>query len=320
MEIDAVITWVDGNDPSHRQRMQAFGAASVFSRQDVAGDTRYASLGEIFWCVASLNRFAPFLRRIFLVTDGQDPHLEPFLEREFPEGYIPVEIVDHKVVFAGYENYLPVFNSIAIETMQWRIPGLSEHFIMLNDDFMLAAPVTPADFFTPEGWPVCYAERYSLPWARFTRAIKPRRDGRRKVTFKGVMLHAADMLGQKGWFLRLDHTPRPLLRSFYEQWFAAHPESLVRNIRHRFRDADQFSTEELQYLSLYRQGRCRIVSPAGCLFFLQPKHKFRYVERKMARLRRENCKFCCFNSLDLAAPDDRRTILSWISSRLDIAL
>mgnify|MGYP003302698541 CR=1 FL=1 len=152
--IDAVITWVDGKDPRHREKRMKYASAGQLKSDDKAGETRYADLGEIFWCVASLNRYAPWLNKIYIVTDEQDPGLDAFLERNFPEGYIPVEIVDHKVLFKGYEDCLPTFNSVSIESMTWRIPGLSDRFLEFNDDLMLLAPVAPEDFFLPDGTPV----------------------------------------------------------------------------------------------------------------------------------------------------------------------
>ena len=118
MQIDAVLLWVDGNDPVLTAKRSKYAPADALKMSDVAGATRYANVGEIFWCIASLNRFASFLHKIYIITDGQDPHLDPFLEKNFPSGHIPYEIVDHKTIFKGYEEYLPVFNSTSIETME----------------------------------------------------------------------------------------------------------------------------------------------------------------------------------------------------------
>ena len=81
-KIDAVITWVDGDDPRHRAKRQQFGTQRQFSEENVAGDTRFKSLGEIFYCVASINRFAPWINKIYIVTHEQNPNLEPFLEHQ----------------------------------------------------------------------------------------------------------------------------------------------------------------------------------------------------------------------------------------------
>ena len=319
--IDAVITWVDGDDPVHRAKRRKYGNSDFFQSEDVAASTRFSNLGEIFWCVASLNRFAPFLRKIYIVTDEQDPHLETFLEKTFPDGYIPVEIVDHRTIFKGYEQYLPTFNSITLETMTWRIPGLSDHYIEFNDDLMLCAPVQPSDFFAEDGSPLCYATRYNLFWAWITRKIKPKRHGRTKVTFKGSMMNGAFVAGRKWSFFKLDHTPKALSRAFFEQFYREHPDLMLRNIQHRFRHADQFTPQEVHYLSLHRQGRCKVLPVKGNLFFLQPKPKPHYVARKLAKLRQStNCKFCCFNSIDLASDADRSHILDWIEERLGISV
>lgn len=320
MNIDAVITWVDGDDPKHRAKRMKYGNRNIFESEDVAGNTRFNSLGEIFYCLASLNRFAPWLHKIFIVTDEQDPCVEPFLEEHFPEGYIPVEIVDHKTIFRGYEQYLPTFNSISIETMTWRIPGLSEHYIEFNDDLILSAPVAPEDFFLPNGKSVCYATPYNMQWTRFTRMLKPERNGRKQVTFKGNMYNAALIANRRFTFLKLVHTPKALHRSLYEQYFAEHEDMMIRNISHRFRHADQFTPQELQYLLLMNESRLEMRRNVSKIhFFLQPKTRAGYIETKMQRLQKmRDCKFCCFNSLDKASENERMQILDWIKRRINL--
>ena len=57
MKIDAVITWVDGNDPVHRAKRRSIADTGLLHSDDVAGDTRFTDVGEIYWCVASLTHF-----------------------------------------------------------------------------------------------------------------------------------------------------------------------------------------------------------------------------------------------------------------------
>lgn len=316
MKVDAVITWVDGADPAHRLKRAKWTDSQVHMSDDKAGDTRFANLNEIFWCVASLNRFAPWINRIYIVTDAQNPHIDEFLKTNFPEGYIPVEIVDHTVIFRGYEQYLPTFNSISLETMTWRIPGLSEHYIEFNDDLMLSAPLTPDEFFTEDGKVVCYGEWASLPLTRLTRLLKPR--GR--VTTKGSHANGAATAGRRLSYLRLAHCQKALTRSFYERYFEEHPDHLESNISHRFRSVEQFTSQELQYISLYDAGRCEVRSAEGLLFFYQPTSDKKYFRRKMEKLSGFKGKFLCFNSLDLADHDERMALEKWIESKLCIKL
>ncbi len=318
IKIDAVIPWVDGNDPELNARRAQYASSDELNCSSIGGKSRYANLGEIFWCVYSLNKFAPFINRIYIVTDGQDPHLDEALGRYFPEGMIPVEVVDHKVIFRGYEQYLPVFNSRAIETLIWRIPGLSEHFLLLNDDFLLINPVTPEDFFTPDGKVVCYGRKFNTRFARILRKLKPKERSKEVVTFKSSMIAAQDLLGGGDSFIYLVHTPRPLLRSFYEDFFGSHPEAVVKNIRHRFRNIEQFNSQELLYLTYRKEGKCRLIHSGVKDFYITPKPKKDYIARKLQKMEQGDYLFCCFNALDMAGEDDRRMVMDWVRGRLGL--
>lgn len=316
--IDAVITWVDGNDERHRAKRMKYGNETIFNAEDIAGNSRFASLGEIFYCVASLNRFAPWLNKIYLVTDEQDPHIDELIEKHFPDGHIPMEIVDHKTIFRGYEEYLPTFNSISIESMTWRIPGLSEHYIEFNDDFILAAPVTSEDFFTSDGKVVCYGKKSNYLLTKLSRMIKYRKDGGKKVTFKETMLNAATLLGIYSSFIKFNHIPRALLKSKYKQYFNEHPEHLKKNISHRFRNHTQYNPQELFYLLMDKEKRCELRSANKNLLYLKPKD-LSYIQKKLSRFTLSpETKFGCFNAIDLACEDGQKMIIGWIEERIGL--
>ena len=319
MKIDAVITWVDGDDPRHRAKREQYGNRRMLSQNDVAGNTRYASLGEIFYCVASLNRYAPWLNKIYIVTDEQDPMLDEWLAKHFPEGTIPMEIVDHKVIFRGYEEFLPTFNSISIESMTWRIPGLSEHYIEFNDDLILAAPTRPDDFFTEDGKVVCYGKRYRSLYVRLSNILRRHRDGSKQVSFRQTMRNAAEILGERKYFIKIYHTPKALLRSVYERYFASYPDNLLSNVRHRFRVPSQFNVEEMQYLLLQREGRMVMRRAYDDLLYLKPKRDNEYITKKLAEFdNKANHKFGCFNSLDMMTEEGRTMTIEWIKRRIGL--
>ncbi len=313
MKIDAVITWVDGDDPAIREKRMRFGNPSLFNVEDIAGDTRYKSVGEIFWLVASINRFAPWINKIWIVTDNQDPCLDDFLNENFPDGCIPYEIVDHKVIFRGYEQYLPTFNSISIESMTWRIPGLSDAYIVFNDDLMLGCPISPEDFFGPDGTMVVYGKRYSMMWMQLKLRL-----GKKLDMYMSYLFNAVLIAGSHRTYLKTDHTPRGLCRSWFEDFFSNNEELLIRNIKHRFRDLSQYSSELVQYSMLDRQGKCVIKSFRDHMFYMKPKKISGYVDRKLRKLSTRSYKFCCFNSIEKASPDDLKKIISWVKEHLNI--
>ena len=317
--IDAVITWVDGNDKRHEEKRRIYGTPDLLNSEDIAGSTRFTSVGEILYCVASINRFAPWINKIYIVTDGQDPKVSEFIKEHFPNRQIPVEIIDHKRIFQGYEEFLPTFNSISIESMTWRIPGLSEHYIEFNDDFILTAPTLPEDFFTNDGKVICYGKIYSTLLVRITRIIKRHWNGMKKVTFKETMTNAAALLGKKWFFIKIYHTPRALLKSVYTSYFGTHQEQLVKNISYRFRNHKQFNPQEIQYILLHENGRCILKNAYDNLLYLKPKKDIRYTEKKLSLFAKcKSFKFCCINSLDQADRKTQEIIRNWIHERVGL--
>ena len=314
--IDAVITWVDGNDINHRQKRYRYCPQDVLSASDKAGDERYANIGEIFWCVASINRFAPWINRIFIVTDEQNPHVDEFLAVNFPEGHIPVEIIDHKQIFEGYEEHLPTFNSISIETMTWRIPGLSDYYIEFNDDLMLTAPVQPEDFFTEDGKVICYGKWASMPLTRLTRLLKPNGT----VTTKSSHANGAAMAGCRLWYLRLDHCQKALRRDFWEDYYKENQDKLLANIQFRFRDTRQFTSQALQYVMLHREGKCVVKSVGSDMFFFQPNGTHEYFLRKFEKLKNFQGKFLCLNSIEKTDELERKQLVGWIHGKLGLKM
>ena len=230
-----------------------------------------------------------------------------------------MEIVDHKVIFRGYEEFLPTFNSISIESMTWRIPGLSEHYIEFNDDLILAAPTRPDDFFTEDGKVVCYGKSYRSLYVRLSNILRRHRDGSKQVSFRQTMRNAAEILGERKYFIKIYHTPKALLRSVYERYFASYPDNLLSNVRHRFRVPSQFNVEEMQYLLLQREGKMVMRRAYDDLLYLKPKRDNEYITKKLAEFdSKANHKFGCFNSLDMMTEEGRTMTIEWIKRRIGL--
>ena len=319
-EVDVVIAWVDGDDPAHRAKRLQYGGKVATTHNDVGGDMRFRATGEILFCIASILRYAPWVRKIWIVTDNQDPKVEEFVARNFPENKIPIEIVDHKVLFRDYEHYLPTFNSLAISTSLWRIPELSDRFLYFNDDVFLAAPATPEMWFEGERTRI-YADRFPTLLARLLRWGKHL--GKRHKTFghKDPMLNSADIL-HSGYFYLFPHAPVPMRKSWYEEFFGKHPELYDHNIRHRFREASQFSAPTLLYVSERRAGRLDVCSPKGTTLFLKPfADKVGYMARKLREAESNKAlKFGCINSLGETTTEEQTLFVEWITRKLNIKL
>jgi hypothetical protein len=140
--VDAVYTWVDGADPEWiRRRANALGQTDY--HEQAISAARFTSRDELRYSLRSLHQFAPWLRTIYLVTDGQVP---AWLNSAHPG----IKVVHHRDIFTD-PTALPTFNSHAIESQLHHIPGLSDHFLYFNDDVFLGRSVTPGEFFHANG-------------------------------------------------------------------------------------------------------------------------------------------------------------------------
>lgn len=317
--IDVVISWVDGNDPAHKNKIQPYLNPKVRKSEDIAGATRYGSVGEIFYCVASIFRFAPFVRKIFIITDNQNPNLDIFIQKNFPESTIEIEIVDHSILFSGYEQVLPVFNSRAIETCTFRIPGLSENYVYFNDDFFLVRPVMPEDWYRNDHI-VAYGHWRSILLDKLLWLIKPLKNGHKPVGFKDSMLLSALKLKRRWTYFHLEHMPHPLKKSMLEVFFTKNPAFLVSNISHKFRSAKQFNTQALYYMLMFDVNKA-IQTPTNNVFlYLKPVNRgVGYITRKLSTFEQQkDIKFCCMGSLDMATEADRKELLLWMQKLLKI--
>jgi Stealth protein CR2, conserved region 2/Stealth protein CR3, conserved region 3 len=67
----------------------------------------------------------------------------------FSSFFFRLEWVDQNIIIPI--ELQPVFTSNIIEQYLYRIPGLTERFIHLNDDYMIDRAISPSDLYTSEG-------------------------------------------------------------------------------------------------------------------------------------------------------------------------
>lgn len=222
-EIDVVITWVNGADP-HWQAMrdQVLAATSDGPPvRDAATQARFTSLDELRYALRGVESHMPWVREVVLVTAGEA--LPAWLDTA------RVRVVTHEQFMSP--QALPTLNSHAIEAAMWRIDGLSEHFVYLNDDVLVARPTRPNDFFTPAGDPrLCFTTRpvpTGPPVAVESAAIIGARNARR--------LLAAAGLGEANRLIA--HTPFAQRRSLHAELAARFAEAMQATEHSRVRSA-----------------------------------------------------------------------------------
>jgi hypothetical protein len=243
--IDVVYTWVDGGDPDWLERkaraLRDNGWVAGVSGQ-AANDSRYASRDELRYSLRALHAFAPWVRHIFLVTDGQVP---AWLDTDRPD----LTVVSHREVF-GDTGRLPTFNSQAIESRLHRIPGLAEHFLYLNDDVFLARPVPPDMFFTPGGLARFFPSTALVDSAPRCPSDPPANSAG-KNNRRLIQQAFGRVLTRK-----MKHTPHPSRRSVLAEIELRFAEHVTATAGHQFRHPDDISLlSSLQQYYAYLTGR-----------------------------------------------------------------
>lgn len=131
--IDFVILWVDSEDTEWQKRKVQYSCQEYNDNE-----LRYRDWGFLPYWFRAVETYAPWVRKIHFVTEG---HLPQWLNTKHPK----LNIVKHSDFMPA--DALPTFNSNAIEVYINRIPGLSDRFVLFNDDVFLNGEVTPSYFF-----------------------------------------------------------------------------------------------------------------------------------------------------------------------------
>ena len=179
--------------------MAAFGHVLT---EDNAGDVRYVQHDELRYSLRSAFENVPWIRHIFIVTDGQ----RPVWLKDHPK----ISVVDHRQIIPA--ERLPLFSSIAIEMYLDRIPGLSEHFLYANDDMFFNRPLEVSDFYDYDRCPLVWVSREQEK--EMTRQVAAdilddddrRGSGRKPLSGRGCCTGKS-----VGWKFPFTHRPIPLM-------------------------------------------------------------------------------------------------------------
>ena len=229
-DVDVVFTWVDGSDrawqKAQHDRLTAIGGGAA----SAAGRARFESRDELRYALRSVHLFAPWARRIHLVTAGQIPD---WLDQTDPR----IRVVDHREILPP--EALPTFNSHAIETALGAIPGLAEHFVYFNDDMMLARPLSPERFFDAAGRAAVFLSDHLIGAAEAPEAGKAE-----PPAYAAAALHNRRLLEQATGHTitrHLAHAPYALTRSMLAAVAERFPAEVEATQRTPFRSARDVS-------------------------------------------------------------------------------
>lgn len=277
---DAVYTWVDDSWPGYKALLQRHASG----RHDLNPNRTRDNLHILKYSLRSLDAFAPWIRRVFLVTCR--PQVPDWLNRQ------AVCVVHHDEFMPP--GHLPTFNSFAIVSNLHRVRGVSRRFVYIEDDRLFGRPIAPADFFDAGGRVRVYEAlrrtpsaarqhaRGASPWnlaLAYSNALLDERFGRRS---RGQTKFAPLAVDCESW------------QDMIDTW----RDAFARTSASRFRAAGNVAPEHLYPHFLLATGRATVVSRGTQLrhAWYQPINNVSWLQRAgFARLAVLRPRFACLN-------------------------
>lgn len=258
-KIDFVILWVDNNDPIWQNAFRSYLPQSQY--MDDTRYIRYRNWDNLRYWFRGVEKFAPWVNKVHLVTCGQIPD---WLNLNVPK----LHFVKHSDFIPS--EYLPTFSSRPITLNLHRIKELSEHFVLFDDDMFLIDKVGPERFFR-NGLPCDKAAFNTIsPTSAFTHNIVndlcvinasfKKHEMMRKHFWKWFSLQAGNKLLRTIFLLPWPHfsgfydhhLPQVFLKSTFEEVWERHENLLLRTTASRFRSIADVNSWLFRYWQLAR--------------------------------------------------------------------
>lgn len=299
-EIDLVYLWVDGSDPQWLAKKQAF-TGKTYDNSETNNKGRYVNNDELKYSLRSIEKHAPWIRRIFIVTDNQKPE---WLNTDHPK----IQLIDHKDILPAAA--LPCFNSSVIEYFLHKIPGLSEHFLFANDDMFINADLLPDFFFASDGFPIVRLKRKPLgKWHYRLKALVGKKLGQhsRKLVESALMVEKKFGKYYSGVpHHNIDSYKKSDYRKAVEEVFE---EQAKKSMTHRVRTFGDLHRSAFSYYALaIGHGHLKYVKRKEASRILVYKHDFAdYIQRYQPTL-------FCLNDNQHVTEEDRKKIKPFLEN------
>ena len=309
-KIDAVITWVDGSKPDYQRKLKEYLTDNnTLKRQ-------YFQANEINLCVASIVKYAPFIRKIFIVTDKQRPNLDSIKHLVTLD---KVEIIDHEEIFHENKDCLPTFNIRSIDALLFKIKNLSDKFIYFNDDMFLVKETSQEDWFINNKAVLTgvWAKTYNKQVIK-TISHRIKKFLNVRPSFNAAQSKAANIVGFHDKYFKSYHCGRPQIKSVIKNFYDKNPERLKNQIRHKFRDGRQYMPYSLCWHLLIKKN-LYVESSTNKLVEINRSKilSAKKLENILISIdSKANVKFLNIQDLNLATQETQQVFQNWFIKKL----
>nr|CCA25614.1 exopolysaccharide phosphotransferase putative [Albugo laibachii Nc14] len=205
---------------------------------------RGQEIGELKYSLRSLLKFASFLEGpIYIVTPGQIPS---WLDRSNPR----ISIIDQDDLLPkeSPDLALPNFDTNVIEQYLYKIPGLTNIFIHMNDDYLYVKSIGPHRLFTCDGGVRFFSELNSI-----RHVTEAHRSVWLSSVRKTVAMTDAHYGGQHVYNF-IKHAPYVYSRQAFEKIHSTFGKSLNQTLSHQERNASDVNIPLLHHIYMQEEG------------------------------------------------------------------
>jgi len=151
-KIDIVYTWVEATPEFNKEKEYWYKKNKNYEKPS---DIRYKDHEELKYSLRSIEMYFPYYNNIYLVV--KDDQYPKYLNRQNSK----LHVIKHSDIIP--KEYLPTFNSRAIEAYLHHIPNLTEYYIYCNDDVMFLKETKPSYFIDERGIPYTISTNSKIP-------------------------------------------------------------------------------------------------------------------------------------------------------------
>ncbi len=265
-DIDIVLAWVDGGDPTWLKEKNKYNNKNLSKRQLEYQVRQFRDWENLQFLFRGIESFMPWVRKVHFITAGHKPK---WLNYEYKK----INWVKHDD-YIPYQ-YLPTFSSHVIELNIHRINDLAEHFIYFNDDMFTISKLRKTDFFSADGLPKDQSVLFRVPGVsyddifghillndigvinqNFNRKEVIKRHWKKLFSPKnGVLasvLSATFLPTNHFPGFMINHMPQAYLKSTFEDVWSKEADvldSVCKNKFRTYRDVNQYLMREWQFVT-----------------------------------------------------------------------
>ena len=287
MKIDIVYTWVDGSDIKWQEERNNWAKKLDLPLPE---ECRYRDNDELKYSLRSVEKYIPWVNKIFIVTNGQIP-------KWLDVNHSKIKIITHKDIMPS--KVLPTYNSEAIETCLSEIPGLSEYFLYANDDCFINKHLKPTYFFSKNGKPIIRMVKQNWTTENMQRSL-----------YINNIKYCINLIKEKfdkEYKLESSHNIVPYRKTYFRLCKLEYSEEYEKTIHYKFRTKNSVQQTLVSFFTIANNlGKLKIIKNKSGLFHIDHLYVgLTNSETIKRRLNRGKPNLFCINDGEYAQQNDR---------------